>query len=89
MDTEVAQWMLLSNVVLNNFTMTDYESKEEREFKETKTNSEEALDDAGEELENAGDKVKAGAKAVGNKLADPDRNLETEYQKEKIKEKLD
>jgi hypothetical protein len=89
MDSEVAQWALLRNVVLNNFTMPDYESNEEREFKESKTNSEEALDDAGEELENAGDKVKAGAKAVGNKLADPDRNLETEYQKEKIKEKLD
>ena len=89
LDSEGAQWALLRNVVLNNFTMADYESNEEREFKESKTNSEEALDDAGEELENAGDKVKAGAKAVGNKLADPDRNLETEYQKEKIKEKLD
>ena len=85
MDSKVAQWTLLSNVVPSNFTMADYESNEEREFKETKINSEEALDDAGEELENAGDKVKAGAKAVGNKLADPDRNLETEYQKEKIK----
>ena len=89
MDSKVAQWTLLSNVVPSNFTMADYESNEEREFKETKTNSEEALDDAGEELENAGEKVKAGAKAVGNKLADPDRDLETEYQKEKIKEKLD
>ena len=89
MDSKVAQWTLLSNVVPSNFTMADYESNEEREFKESKTNSEEALDDAGEELENAGEKVKAGAKAVGNKLADPDRDLETEYQKEKIKEKLD
>jgi hypothetical protein len=89
MDSKVAQWTLLSNVVPSNFTMADYESNEEKEFKETKINSEEALDDAGEELENAGDKVKAGAKAVGNKLADPDRDLETEYQKEKIKEKLD
>jgi len=69
--------------------MSDYESNEEREFEETKANSEELLDDTGEELENAGDKIKAGAKAVGNKLADPDRDLDTEYQKEKIKEKLD
>ncbi len=81
--------MLLSNVVPSNFTMSDYESNEEREFEETKANSEELLDDTGEELENAGDKIKAGAKAVGNKLADPDRDLDTEYQKEKIKEKLD
>ena len=81
--------MLLSNVVPSNYTMSDYESKEEREFEETKANSQEVLEEAGEELENAGDKVKAGAKAVGNKLADTDRDLDTEYQKEKIKEKLD
>ncbi len=30
-----------------------------------------------------GDKVKAGAEAVGSKLKDPDRDLETEYQKKK------
>jgi hypothetical protein len=41
------------------------------------------------DLEDAGDKMKAGAKAMGNKLADPDRDLETEYNKEKFKEKLD
>lgn len=41
------------------------------------------------DLEDAGDKMKAGAKAMGNKLADPDRDLETEYHKEKFKEKLD
>jgi F0F1-type ATP synthase membrane subunit b/b' len=69
--------------------MSDYESNEEKEFEETKANSEEVLDDAGEELENAGDKVKAATKAVGNKLADPDRDLDIEYQKEKIKEDLD
>jgi hypothetical protein len=40
-------------------------------------------------LEDAGDKVKAGAKAFGKKVADPDRDLESEYQEEKIKEKLD
>lgn len=37
----------------------------------------------------AADKVKAGAKAVANKVRDPDRDLETEYRVEKIKEKLD
>jgi len=35
MDSKVAQWTLLSNVVPSNFTMADYESNEEREFKET------------------------------------------------------
>jgi hypothetical protein len=40
-------------------------------------------------LENLGDKVKAGTKAVGKKIEDPDRDLGTEYDKEKIKEKVD
>ena len=40
-------------------------------------------------LEDASDKVQAGAKAVANKIADPDRDLSTEYKKEKIKEKFD
>jgi hypothetical protein len=69
--------------------MSDYETKEEREFKKAQADTEEALDDAGEELEDAGDKVKAGAKAVGSKIADPDRDLESEYQKEKLEEKMD
>jgi hypothetical protein len=41
------------------------------------------------DLEDAGDKIKAGAKAVGNKIKDPDKDLGTEYDKEKIKEKVD
>lgn len=40
-------------------------------------------------MEDAADKVKAGAKAVANKVRDPDKDLETEYQVEKAKEKLD
>ena len=62
--------------------MEDYKIKEETEFKVGKSDTE-------EDLEDAGDKVKAGAKAIGKKVADPDRDLENEYQKEKIKEKLD
>lgn len=34
-------------------------------------------------MESMGDKMKAGAKAVGSKIKDPDRDLETEYQKKK------
>ena len=74
--------MLLSNVVHTNITMGDYEIKEKTEFKDTKNDTEEKLEDAG-------DKVKAGAKAFGKKVADPDKDLETEYQKEKIKDKMD
>jgi hypothetical protein len=29
-----------------------------------------------QDLENAGDKIKAGAKAVANKIADPNKDLE-------------
>ncbi len=37
-------------------------------------------------VEDAGDKIKAGAKAIGKKAEDPNRDLETEYEKEKFKE---
>jgi hypothetical protein len=36
--------------------------------------------------EDAGDKLEAEAKAVANKVNDPDKDL-TEYEKEKVKEK--
>ena len=45
--------------------------------------------DTEEGLENTGDKIKAGAKAVANKIKDPDKDLGTEYDKEKVKEKVD
>ena len=45
--------------------------------------------EAGQELEDARDKVKAGTKAVVNKVEDPDKDLDNEYQKEKIEEKMD
>jgi hypothetical protein len=38
-------------------------------------------------VEDAGDKIKAGAKAIGKKAEDPNRDLGTEYEKEKFKEK--
>jgi hypothetical protein len=63
--------------------MTDYEVKKKVEYEvDRKTEAE-------RDLEDASDKVQAGAKAVANKISDPDRDLETEYHKEKLKEKLD
>lgn len=35
------------------------------------------------DMESIGDKMKAGAKAIGSKMKDPDRDLKTEYQKKK------
>jgi hypothetical protein len=40
-----------------------------------------------EETGDAFDKLKAGAKAVAKKVTDPNRDLGTEYEKEKGKEK--
>ncbi|MDQ3971067.1 MAG: hypothetical protein M3227_05205 [Thermoproteota archaeon] len=41
------------------------------------------------DIANAADKEKAGAKAVGKTVTDPDRDLGTEYNLQKAKEKLD
>jgi hypothetical protein len=61
----------------------DFEVESETKYKvENKS-------DAERDVENAGDKIKAGAKAVANKIKDPDRDLGTEYEKEKIKEEID
>ena len=53
------------------------------------TNEFEVETKAGTKELSAGDKIKAGAKAVANKIKDPDRDLGTEYDKEKVKEKVD
>lgn len=41
-----------------------------------------------DDMDNAVDKVKAGAKAMGKKVTDPDRDLGREYNVEKSKERL-
>ena len=51
------------------------------EFENKKEDTENALDEAG-------DKLKAGAKAVTNKIGDTDKDISTEYKKEKLKEDL-
>ncbi|HEX7179509.1 MAG TPA: hypothetical protein VF220_07255 [Nitrososphaeraceae archaeon] len=56
------------------------------EFEEKKVHTK---SDTEENLENAGDSIKAGAKAVANKIKDPDKDLGTEYDKEKLKEKVE
>jgi hypothetical protein len=61
--------------------MTDVEVKKETKYK-IDTES-----DAENDLEDVGDKIKAGAKAVGSKIKDPDKDLGAEYEKKKLKEK--
>jgi hypothetical protein len=61
----------------------------EYEIKKKTTYEVDRKGEAERDLEDASDKVQAAAKAVANKLENPHRDLDTEYQKEKIKEKLD
>jgi hypothetical protein len=63
--------------------MESYNDDEDRELK---IKTENAADNTKGGLEEMGDKMKAGAKAMGNKMKDPDRDTETEYDKEKLKE---
>jgi hypothetical protein len=44
--------------------------------------------EAKRDLEDAGDKMKAGAKAMGAKMKDPDRDMGAQYEKNKAEEKL-
>ena len=41
-----------------------------------------------QDLEDAGDKMKAGAKAMGAKMEDPDRDTGAQYEKKKAEERL-
>lgn len=74
--------------------MGEFEVKKETRYEVDSNNDvEDDAKDAGHEVkegaEDVKDKVKAGTKAVFNKVKDPDRDLGTEYDKEKIKEKID
>jgi hypothetical protein len=73
--------------------MGEFEVKKETKYKVDTHDVKDDLEDAGYEVregaEDTKENLKAGAKAVFNKVKDPDRNLKTEHNKEKIKEKLD
>ena len=45
--------------------------------------------EAERDMEDAGDKMKAGARAIGAKMKDPDKDLGAEYEKKKAVERLD
>ena len=57
--------------------------------KELKKDAHNSVDDAHSTLGDASDKIQAGAKAVVNKIKDPGKDTGTEYEKEKLKEKVD
>jgi hypothetical protein len=60
----------------------EYMTSRTGEKEETRTGEETEKKDT----ETMGDKIKAGAKALKKKTEDPSRSLETEYNKEKLKE---
>jgi hypothetical protein len=41
-----------------------------------------------QDMEDAGDKMKAGAKAMGAKMEDPDRDIGAQYEKKKAEERM-
>ncbi|MDQ3835607.1 MAG: hypothetical protein M3270_01555 [Thermoproteota archaeon] len=57
--------------------------KKEEVRREVDTKSE-----AEQDLEDAGDKMKAGARAMGAKMEDTNRDLGAQYEKKKAEEKL-
>lgn len=56
--------------------------------KEEVTREVDTKSEAKQDLEDAGDKMKAGAKAMGAKMEDPDRDIGAQYEKKKVEEKL-
>jgi len=56
--------------------------------KEEVTREVDTKSEAKQDLEDAGDKMKAGAKAMGAKMEDPDRDIGAQYEKKKAEEKL-
>ena len=73
--------------------MGEFEVKKETKYEVDTHDTKDDVEDTGHEVKegakDAKDKLKAGAKAVFNKAKDPDTDMGTEYQKEKVKEKMD
>ena len=64
-------------------TDEDGNVRKEEVKREVNTKSE-----AKQDMEDAGDKMKAGAKAMGAKIKDPDRDMGAQYEKKKTEERL-
>ena len=74
--------ILVINIVALTITMSEEPLNRKDDVQEDVGDTAENVEDS---LDEAGDKIKAEAIAVGNNLKDPDRDLDTEYDKEKIK----
>ncbi|NOJ29657.1 MAG: hypothetical protein DA328_05755 [Nitrososphaeraceae archaeon] len=64
-------------------------SEEINNDRDIQENIEESAEEVKENLEETSNKMQAGAKAIGKKILHPERDLVTEYRKEKIKEVFD
>ncbi len=77
---------MLLKFVVPILLMSDEYNEDKRELKK---NTHDAVDDAHSTLGDEGIKIQAGVKTVSNKIKDPGKDPDTEYKKEKLKEKLD
>ena len=71
------------NIVALTITMSEEPLNRKDDVQEDVGDTAENVEDS---LDEAGYKIKAGAKAMANKISDPDRDMGREYDKEKLKE---
>jgi hypothetical protein len=64
-------------------TTTDTDNLDSSSYGDVKEDFKDVKEDFKEGAESTFDKIKAGAKAVGKKITDPDSSLEDEYNREK------
>ena len=82
----ILQILLIQVISIVALTITMSEEPINRKY-DVQGDGKDAAEVVADSLDESVDKIKAGAKAVANKIDDPDKDLGTEYNKEKIKEK--
>ena len=77
---------MLLKFVVPILLMSDEYNEDKRELKK---NTHDAVDDAHSTLGDEGIKIQAGAKAIANEIKGSNKDIDREYQKEKVKEESD
>lgn len=87
MQNNISIYTLLDNTnLMSAVDKDDYNKDTDEEIKDNVSDAAQSVKEGAEDIK---DKVKAGFKAVGEKITDPEKDIETEYNKEKLKEKSD
>ena len=96
---ETSLWKLFQAQV-DNTSASEMSEREEKIKREVKTDEYgnvrkeevrrevDTKSEAERDLEDAGDKIKAGARSIGAKMEDTDKDLGAQYEKKKAEEKL-